>query len=353
VPKRLTIVVVAVVGVVLIAAAVVVGVRWRHDQDTTAFEQATSYAPADAARLSWTDWAAVRQQIGGRLDGDSSATAVQSFLDDAFDQDLTSASALVQSAPVLQSKFGFSPASAEWELFSQSTEGAVVILQLRDGSDVGAVADHLADAGFARPDRDGGVWMGGDTLLPEIGADLTPELQYVALDVDRGLVLTSDTAGYLAQVVDGLGDDQISEQQRSVISGSGEPLSAVVYDGDHVCSALAMSQADDDAQGTASRLIGEAGTVDPMTAFAMSVQPGGHVRVVMAFADERQARTNATSRAVLAAGPAPGQGGDFSDRFSVGSATAEGDLVTLDLVPRPGSYVLSDLSSGPVLFATC
>ncbi|MFC6342457.1 hypothetical protein ACFP8W_10755, partial [Nocardioides hankookensis] len=62
---------------------------------------------------------------------------------------------------------------------------------------------------------------------------------------------------------------------------------------------------------------------------------------------------NAASRAVLAAGPAPGQGGDFSDRFSVASASAEGDLVTLDLVPRSGEYVFSDLASGPVLFATC
>ena len=77
----------------------------------------------------------------------------------------------------------------------------------------------------------------------------------------------------------------------------------------------------------------------------MSVQPGGDVRVVMAFADDDQARTNAASRAALAAGPAPGQGGDFSDRFSVASATAEGDLVTLDLAPQQGAYVFSDLST--------
>ena len=69
--------------------------------------------------------------------------------------------------------------------------------------------------------------------------------------------------------------------------------------------------------------------------------------------DGEQARRNADSRSALAAGPAPGQGGDFSDRFAVDSATAEGDLVTLDLEPVEGTYVLSDLSSGPVLFATC
>ena len=85
----------------------------------------------------------------------------------------------------------------------------------------------------------------------------------------------------------------------------------------------------------------------------MSVQPGGHVRVVLGFEDKEQARTNADSRAALAGGPAPGQGGDFTDRFSVESATADGELVTLDLKPRRGTYVFSDLSTGPVLFATC
>ena len=55
----------------------------------------------------------------------------------------------------------------------------------------------------------------------------------------------------------------------------------------------------------------------------------------------------------FAAGPAPGQGGDFSDRFAVDEVTAEGTLVRMVLDPEPGAFVLSDLSSGPVLFATC
>jgi len=340
VPRRVTIVVVAVVGVALLAAAVMVAVRWWHGRDDTTFEQAAAYAPSDAERLSWTDWAAVRRQVGSDLDA-------------AYDADLSSTSALVQSAPVLQSRFGFSPANADWELFSQSADGAVVIVKLPDADAVDAVGDDLEDAGFTRPEDDDGVWMGGDTLLPEIGDNLTPELQYVALDAEKGLVLTSDAAPYLQQVVDGLGDDEISGPMRSVVAASGEPLTAAVYDGDRACRALAMSQADDDDQQTADRLITEAGTVDPLTAYAMSVQPGGDVRAVMAFEGDDQARSNADSRAALAAGPAPGQGGDFSDRFSVESATADGDLVTLDLRPRKGTYVFSDLSSGPVLFATC
>jgi hypothetical protein len=353
VPRRLTTAVVVVVAVALLAVAGVVGARWWRDRDRTAFEEATAYAPADAERLSWTDWAAVRDRVDAGVDADSSGAEVRRFLDEAFDDDLTSTSALVESAPVLQEHLGFSPASVEWELLSQSTAGAVVIARLPTASDMAEVADRLESNGFEEPSSDDGVWLGGEAALPEIGANLTPELQFVALDADRRLVLTSDRADYLERVMEGLDDGGPSDAVRDVVHASGDAVSAAVYDGDHACRALAMSQADADDQETADRLVAEAGDVDPMTAFAMSVQPGGGVRVVMGFADHDQAETNAATRATLAAGPAPGQGGDFSDRFTVESATADGDLVTLDLAPRDGSYVLSDLATGPVLFATC
>ena len=73
----------------------------------------------------------------------------------------------------------------------------------------------------------------------------------------------------------------------------------------------------------------------------------------MSFETEEQARTNADTRAELASGPAPGQGGEFADRFTLGEVTADGTVVTMDLEPVAGAFVLSDLSSGPVLFATC
>jgi hypothetical protein len=340
---RLTITLAVVLAVALLVAAVV-AVRWWQDRDRTTFEEATAYAPADAERLTWTDWSAVRDEVG--------TDDLDRLLDDAFERDLSSGSALVQSAPVLQSDFGFSPATLEWELFSQSSAGAVVILRL-PGSDLDAVADHLADAGFAEPEDEDGVWEGGPDVLSGIGPDLTPEVGYVALVPDEGLVLTSDQPDYLERVVDDLGDDPLPEPVREVVAASGSPLSAVVYDGDYTCSALAMSHADAEEQATAERLVTEAGGVDPLTAYAMSVQPDDRVRVAMAFSGGGQARANADSRAVLAAGPAPGQGGDFSDRFTVQSATADGDVLTLELAPKDGVYVLSDLSSGPVLFATC
>ena len=351
--RRLTIVVVAVLVVALVAVGVVVGLGWWRDAHRSDLERATSYAPGDAERLSWTDWAAVRDRVGGDLDASSSGAALQTFLDQGFDDDLTSTSALVQSAPVLQARFGFSPASADWELFSQSTQGAVVIVEMPDGTDFDELGSNLEEVGFERPHSEDGVWSGGETVLPTVGPKLTPELQYVALDAEDHLVLTSDTAGYLQQVVDGLGGDDLPEPMKEVAGASGDAVSAAILSGPLACSALAMSNADASEEREGERLVREAGEVNPVTGLALSAQPGGGVRVVLGFEDDDQARTNADTRAKLAAGPAPGQGGDFSDRFSVDEVSADGSLVTMDLDPRRGAYVLSDLSSGPVLFATC
>ena len=89
----------------------------------------------------------------------------------------------------------------------------------------------------------------------------------------------------------------------AVAEAIGEPLSAAVYTGDYACGALAMSQADADDQAQADELIAEAGEVNPVTGFAMAAQPGGDVRVAMAFENDDQARTNADTRARPGRGP--------------------------------------------------
>lgn len=346
--RRLTTAILVVLVVALLAAAALVAVRWWNDRDRTDLERATAFAPADAERLSWTDWAGVRAELGSR--------GLEDLLDQGYEADLTSTSALVGSGPELADLFGFSPATLEWELFAQSESGAVVILRLPDDTDFDDVADQVERIGFDRPDddaTDGGVWTGGAELLAEIGTTLTPELQHVALDAEDRLVLTSDNQEYLERAVDEIGDAELPDGLQAVVAASGDALSAALYDGPHACSALAMSRADRSDQAEGERLVEEAGDVNPLTGFAISAQPGGQVRVTMGFEGEEQARTNADTRAVLAAGPAPGQGGDFADRFTVDRATADGDVVTLDLDPVEGTYVLSDLSTGPVLFATC
>lgn len=316
----------------------------------TALEEAVAVAPADAQRYTFTDWAAVREEIAG---SDGSTGNIPELLANGFDLDLTSASGLVESAALLDAEFGWSPDTIDWELLAQSPEGAVEIVSLGvDSTD--AVADRLEALGYQPPAEDDGVWVGGTEVLAELsgrtGLPATPTLQYVALS--DGLLWASDRQPYLEAVLEDSGGP--TDPVADVVSALSEsPVSAVVYTGDQACEGLSMGQADEDDQADADALIARAGELNPVTAFAMGLLPSGDAEVVLGFENDDQARSNADTRAALAAGPAPGQGGDFADRFAVDSVTADGRLVTMVLEPEPGAYVLSDLSSGPVLFASC
>ena len=340
------------IALVLVTGAVVAVAVWRGSSGPD-FARAVALAPAGTERLSWTDWDAVRREVGADLDASPTTDAVTDFLDRAFEADLSGTSALVASSPTLHEEFGFSPASLAWELFAQGPDGAVEILGFADGADLAGLGDRLEELGYQRPDEEGGVWRGGADVVASIGPALTPELQYFALLGD-GLVLTSDRPDYLEQAVEvARGDADAVEGLDDVVDASGAPVAASVFSGAYACEKLAMGQADATDQAQAEALVEDAGGVHPMSAFAMSTQPDGGVRVAMAFEAAEQAREDADSRSALAAGPAPGQGGDFGDRFTVESARAEGSTVVLDLDPVGGQYVLSDLTSGPVLFATC
>ncbi len=170
-------------------------------------------------------------------------------------------------------------------------------------ADLGKVSDHLAALGYRRPTASGGVWEGGDDLVAQISAGLTPELGYVAIDTAASLVLTSDSAAYLAVAVraaTGHGD-RVSGVG-GVVDDAGEALSSAVYSGDYACGALAMAHADGGDQAVATRLVAAAGEVNPYRAFAMSDEPDGSVRVAFVFQDDGTARANADSRARLAQG---------------------------------------------------
>ncbi|WP_210503014.1 hypothetical protein [Nocardioides xinjiangensis] len=349
---RATLVIATVVAVV--AAAVGALAAWRLVSPETPLARAMALVPADATRFSWTDWAGVRAELGADLDARSSAEEVEAFLAEAFEEDLSSMSALATSAGVMQDELGFSPATVSWELLAQSGSGAVAVMGVGDDVDLDRVADLLASHGWSPPDDPGGVWEGGPDVLSGVGPMLTPELQHLALLADEGVVLASDQAPHLEQVLRVVaGEADGADGLAEVVARLEEPLAAAAYDGAYACEHLAMAQADDAARAEADGLLAAAGEVHPLTGFAMGVLPGGDVRAVLQVEDADDAPRDAEARAALASGPAPGQGGDFTDRFSVEAAGAEGREVVLDLRPVAGSYVLSDLTSGPVLFATC
>ncbi len=352
-PRRVVVALAAVLAVILVIGTVSSVRHWREAQRPD-LARALSLAPATTQRLSWTDWHGVRRELGADLGTQPGGEEVASFLDEAFSRDLSTSSALVESAPTLQEEFGFSPATIDWELFAQAPEGAVDILGFAADTDFAAIGDQLDSLGFTRPKDDEGVWVGGAEVLARVGPQLTPELQFFALLPDLGVILTSDTSAYLEDAIDSaIGRDDHLTSVRDVVADAGAPLAAAVFTGAYACEKLAMASADATDRSQADELIRTAGEIHPLTGFAMAAQPDGKITVTMEFESDEAARTDSDTRATLASGPAPGQGGDFSDRFTVESATAQGKLVRLRLAPVVGQYVLSDLTSGPVLFATC
>ncbi|MFC5727395.1 MULTISPECIES: hypothetical protein [Nocardioides] len=336
---------------ILVGAASVVGfVKLRDDRSR--FAQAVALAPESSARFNWTDWAGVRAELDADLTGSSSTDQLDEFLLEAFDRDLSSTTALSESAPTIHAELGFSPATIDWELFAQGERGAVVIMGLPESFDVDHLRASLKEVGFTEPDQADGVWLGGVDLLEGLDGPVTPELAALQIDEEEGLLFGSDNPGYLEARADaerGERDDGVAE----VIDGVGEALTATAYTGEQACAALSMTEADATDRTRAAELVEQAGEVNPLTGFAIAGRPGGDVRVAMSFDTEDQARNNADSRSRLAVGPAPGQGGSFGERFSLGKVVAHGRTVTMELEPVDGAFVLSDLSHGPVLFATC
>ncbi len=342
-----------VVGLVLVLVAVAALVTWRLTRDDASrFAAAAALAPESSQRFSWTDWAGVREEVGADLSASSSADELSDFLLAAFDRDLSATTALAESAPTLQSTFGFSPANVEWELFAQGKDGAVVILGLPDDFDFDGLRSRLEEIGFEKPDQADGVWRGGVDLLETLDGPVTPELAVLQIDEESGLLFGSDDPNFLEERGD-VERGEAADGITAVVDAAGPALSASAYSGDYACAELSMSGADPADRTRGAELIEAAGEVHPLTAFAIAAQPAGDVRVAMSFENSDQARTDADTRSKLAAGPAPGQGGTFPERFRLGKVAATDSTVTMELEPAEGAFVLSDLNQGPVLFATC
>lgn len=338
---------------VLVAGGLLAFKLLRDKGPDTPLVRAVAMAPDDSLQLSWVDWTAVRRELGATVSSNSSPALVDGFAEDAFNADLAQKSALRSSAGAMQRRLGFSPASIDWELFSQSAAQATVLMHVGDGVDLDAVPDLLRASGYTEPDSADGVWA-VDAATDEVTTELVPELYFLSFDRDKRLIIASDTTDGIDTGVAAERDASSEPISGDVLSTVGTPVTALLLTGDQVCSKLAMAGADPTEQSVADSLLATAGDLNPISDFGIARQPSGVVQVVMEFESEEQARTNADTRAKLASGAAPGQGGDFADRFTLGPVLAEGTIVTLDLEPIDGyPYVFSDLSSGPVLFATC
>ena len=347
--------------VVVVAVAVGGWFGWKA-LHRTSYEDAVALLPKSTLRATYTDWATVRDLArGSSLASASSSRDVANFVSRAYDLDLTSTSAVVDSTYAMNRRYGFSPLDAEWEIYGQSREGAVVVMRFGDGVDLDGVERNLRALGYAAPSGgagSGGVWAGSADLVASIDPSLTPVMQNVVVLPDERLVLMSDNQAYAsssASVVAGSepGLDEVDGVD-ALASEAGEPASAALFASDFACEGLSMGTTSEDDQAAADDLIREAGGVSPLAGVVVAMQPDRSLVVGMHFETSEQASDDLRPRVQLASGDAVGQGGTFGERFRVVEAAADGKEITMQLKPAGKDLpLLSDLTEGPLLFATC
>jgi hypothetical protein len=347
--------------VAVVLALVVVGaakVLWDRAHRTD-LEKALGHLPADTMRVSWTDWSAVRTALRVRTSTDPAPASVAAWLNRAYDEDLSAASSIDDSAQALQEHYGFSPGNAAWEAYTQSRAGAAMVLRPVDGVDFADLARDLKEIGYTEPRSDTGVWTGGADLVSALDTSLTPEVQYVVLLADQHLVVSSDSAAYAATAAKAArGKAKTLADVSSVTDLVGhlaEPAAAILWTRDFACTDLAMSQADEDAQVQARQLISEAGKVSPLSGLVMALSTGRTLTVAEQFESGDQARENLRARARLAVGDQVGRSdARFADDYRLTDSRTAGSSVLLTMRPRdPAGFPLSSVYDGPVIFATC
>lgn len=343
VPRRRLVIGAAVI--LLVAGAVVGYLLWPRGGD---LERAAGYLPADTQRVVYTDWAGLREEFDVPRDEAGS----RKFLRRLQDRDLV-VSSLAPSTKALHEAFGLVPSRAEWELLGQAEDGMTVILKYDGGFD--QIADHFESAGFTRPDDDamsGGVWTGGSDVVAAAGLT-TYELQNVMFFEDEGLLVGSDRASYLEEVRPVVQGDEDGLDVSDLAGGTEEPLAAIGFVDGYACDALSFVDADGDAQAEAGRLVEEAGGVNPPRGYLVARQPDKRMTVVFDYESEEQAEEDRDARAALAQAEDPGQFVRYPELFDLGDAEVDGHTVVLSGTVHPRHYPLSNLTSGPVLLASC
>lgn len=327
----------AVLGLVLLLALAAY-VAWPRPPVA---ERAVGLLPAGTQRVTFTDWAGVRAELGDRFD------------DEVITSDLSAASVALGAASTLEESFGWGPSTIAWEALGQGEEGQVLIVDLGDRADIADLATSYAGQGYDDPGKgrlDGAVWAGGAEALGRAG--LTEAIfANVAVLGDEHLLLLSDSPDFLAKAVKAAKGGK--RLDFAPVQRVGAPLAAVGFVGDLACERLSFANADPGAQAKAASLVEEAGGVSPLDGYLVALGAERAWTAVFHYENEDQATRDARSRRALAGAEDPGQMESYPDLFTVDAAEVEGRDLVLRGRAAEAAYAMTETTAGPVLLASC
>lgn len=354
-PTRVRVLVATLVALVTVFAGLVASRVFHHDSRV---ESALQTLPSQTLIANFTDWAAVRDELGPSVSSRSSERARAAVFDKAYDRDYSTTSLLGVFDQDMASTYGWTVLDSEWEMYGQSRAGAVEVLRMPDGFDFAAADGTLTKLGYAAPD-DHQVRLADDQTLAGIANGLTPQLTAVALLPDENLIVTSDAAAYAGLAVDTVqgSADSVFEQDGVAPMAAAladTSVSALVDIGSFACTATGFQEADPEQQTLARQRISAAGGIHRIRGVTRSIDLDSRLTVVLDFETPVQADDDRAARLALAKGVAPDQGGTFEERFSVTDVDVTGEVIVMVLSPRSAdSQLLRDLGRGGVLFASC
>ncbi len=341
--------------VLTVVAGLVVSHVLHHD---SRIEHALHTMPEQTLVANFTDWSAVRSALGPDVSSRSPAGERATLFTRAYDHDFTTASILGVFDPQMADTYGWTVLDSTWEMYGQSREGAVDVLRMSAGFDFTAADQALTKVGYAAESE--GVRVADGQTLAAIAPDLTPQLTAIALLPDQGLIVTSDAAAYVRLTVATIGgstpsvyDGDVGVQAMSAAL-SDTSVSAILDVGAYSCVAAGFGQSDVGQRELVRQRIRDVGGVTETEGLTLSIDAGGSLTVVLMYASPDLAAADLAPRRALARGVAPGQGGTFDERFSIGRADTIGSAIVLVLDPRtPDTQLLRDLGRGGLLFASC
>lgn len=337
----------------LVLVAVAAGVAWWlvRSRSQTRVEEALGKLPGASVRFTWTDWRAVRGELGEPSPGDAEIPAL---LERAMDLDLASASVLATSRDLALELAGFDPVLVEWEAYGQGHEGSALLVKLPESVDLDAMLRAWERAGRTEPDdpRDGGVWkLASDS--PWAGELSSSPLTNLALLEEERLVVASALPGYAEQAVAVARGDEEGLDAGELAGAFEEPVAGVGLVGDQACTALALGQADPGVVAQGEELADQVGGVAPLTGYFAALLPGERIGFAFDHETASQAERDARARRALAGGEDPGQMLRYPELFEITKASSDETLTVLEGDTVADSFPLSNTSAGPVLLATC
>jgi hypothetical protein len=340
----------------VVAGAVAVGTQasGREPDTRSSLTSALDSLPGGTLVAGFTDWSAVRDDLGLRS---VSTSAARTVLDERGSlRDLTTRSVLGGVVDDMHRVYGWSAADLDWEVYGQAPEGAAMVARLDRSISIDDVERRLRTIGY---DRRGDTWTITEAGATKIGPELAATLGQLAIDPRRRVVVAADRADYLPAVLAVIRGEEPSALSVRPLADVATSLAGsetvLLQSGPFACRATALDDLGPDVVAQARAAVARAGALATPTFTGRGLVAGSptqSIRFAAVFGSPARAADQVRVRTALSTGPFIGRSGRVEDSLDLVEAFQTGSVAVLQfaVAPDAGAFMTGE---GPALFAGC